>query len=117
MSRNLKIHVGETFDTMAKRVAEAWHRAERGEAVSEDHLTFVSWDALSRTMTGKRFELLRHLHRNPAVSVAALARCLRRDYKRVHEDVEALTAAGLIERDETGLRAEYDEIRTVIAIS
>jgi len=116
MSKELQVHVGGKFDTMAKRVAGAWHRAERGEDVSENHLTFASWDALSRVMTTKRFDLLRHLHRNPAASVAALARGLGRDYKRVHEDVEALSAAGLIERDGGGLRADYGEIRTVISL-
>ena len=116
MSRNLKIHVGGDFAAAAKRVAKAWRKAERGEPVSEEHLTFVSWDALAQVMTSKRFELLRHLRRNPAASVAALARSLGRDYKRVHEDVEALAAAGLIERDESGLHADYDEIRTIIAL-
>jgi predicted transcriptional regulator len=48
--------------------------------------------------------------------VAALARSLGRDYKRVHADVEALATAGLIERDREGLRAEYEEIRTVVAL-
>ena len=67
-------------------------------------------------MTPKRFELLRHLHRHPAASVASLARSLERDYKRVFEDVEALTRAGLIERDKQGLRADYDEMWTVIAL-
>lgn len=116
MSKNLQVHVGESFDKAAKRVADAWHRAERGERIGDDHLTFASWDALAGVMTSKRFELLRHLHRNPAGSIAELARSLKRDYKRVHEDVEALTAAGLIERDKAGLRADYDEIRTIIAI-
>lgn len=116
MSRKLQVHVGEGIDAVAGRVADAWHRAERGEAVAEDHLTFVSWEALARVMTAKRFALYRHLHRQPAASVAALARELARDYKRVHEDVEALTAARLIERDSAGLRAGYDEIRTVIAL-
>ena len=116
MSRDLRVHVGGGFDAVAKRVARAWHQAERGEKVDEDHLTFVSWNALAKVMTEKRFELLRHLHRFPAASVAALARSLGRDYKRVHEDVEALSAVGLIERDKTGLRADYDEIRTIIAL-
>ncbi|MFO7484126.1 hypothetical protein [Oceanibaculum nanhaiense] len=116
MNRKLDIHVGGDFDAMAKRVAEAWHLAEKGEVEGREHLTFVSWDALSKVMTAKRMELLRHLHRNPAVSVAALARSLGRDYKRVHEDVESLSAAGLIERDAAGLHAEYAEIRTVIAL-
>jgi predicted transcriptional regulator len=117
MSRKVTVHVGGGFDRVAKRVAGAWHRAERGERVpAEDHVTFANWAALAAVMTDKRFELLRHLHQHPEPSVAALARSLRRDYKRVHEDVEALATAGLIERDREGLRAEYEEIRTVLAL-
>lgn len=116
MSKILKVHVGGGFDAIADRVVDAWRRAERGEKVDESHLTFVSWDMLSKVMTRKRFELLRHLHRNPATSIASLARGLKRDYKRVFEDVETLTNAGLIDRGEGGLRADYDEMRTVIAL-
>jgi predicted transcriptional regulator len=116
MSRDIELHIGGSFDDAAKRVADAWHRAEKGEAVSEDHLTFVSWEAFSHTMTAKRLELLRYLHRHPQTSIAALAKSLKRDYRRVHEDVEILSEAGLVERDEKGIRAGYDEIRTVIAL-
>lgn len=116
MTKDLDLHIGGSFDDVAKRIADAWHRAERGEPVSEDHLTFITWDSFSRTMTPKRLELLRHLHRHPQASVASLARSLERDYRRVHEDVDILTQAGLIEQDETGLHAGYNEIRTVIAL-
>jgi predicted transcriptional regulator len=116
MSRKLQLHVAEKFEAVAERVADAWHRAERGEGSAEDHVTFVSWEAFAKVMTTKRIALLRHLHLHPAASVAALARDLGRDYKRVYEDVEALAAAGLIERDVAGVRADYDEIRTVIAL-
>lgn len=115
MSR-LEIHVGGTLDDMKRRVVDAVERARRGEVVGEEHVTFESWEALASVMTTKRFELLRHLHRTPEVSIASLARSLKRDYKRVHEDVEALSQAGLIERSSDGLRAEYDEIRTLIAL-
>jgi predicted transcriptional regulator len=116
MRKELNIHVGGGFDAVSKRVVDAWRRAERGEKVGERHLTFVSWATLAKVMTPKRFELLRHLHRNPAANVASLARSLKRDYKRVFEDVGALAKAGLIERDKNGLRAEYTEMRTVIAL-
>lgn len=116
MTKDIRLHIGGSFDEAAKRVASAWHRAEKGEAVGEENLTFVSWDAFSRTMTAKRLELLRHLHSHPAVSIAALARSLKRDYRRVHEDVDILSKAGLIEQDDKGLRAGYDEIRTTIAL-
>jgi predicted transcriptional regulator len=117
MSRKVTVHVGGGYDQVAKRVAKVWRRAEQGERVqAEDHVTFANWRALAGVMTDKRFELLRHLHRHPEPSVAALARSLGRDYKRVHEDVDVLVAAGLIERDAAGLRAEYEEIRTVVAL-
>ncbi len=116
MSRKLDAHVEPTAEAMAARFVDAWHRAERGEAVDERHLSFESWEGLSRVLTAKRLELLRHLRRHPAASVAALARALGRDYKWVHEDVEALAESGLLVRDDAGLRTGYDEIRATIAV-
>ena len=112
----LDIHVGGGFAEAKRRVMDAVRRHESGETTSEHHITFETWEALVAVMTTKRFALVRHLHRHPEASVAALARSLGRDYKRVHEDVEALTAAGLIDRSEAGLRADYSEIRTLIAV-
>ena len=61
-----------------------------------------------RVLSPKRLELLRHVHQNPAKNIRVLAQALGRNYRRVHEDVEALEAAGLLDRDKEGLRAEYD---------
>ena len=113
--KGVTLHVGEGFDAVAQRVADAWHRAERGEDVHERHVTFVSWEAIASVMTEKRYELLRYVRRHPARSVAALAREIGRDYKRVHEDIEALAKIGLIERDH-GLRAPFDQIEATISI-
>ena len=113
--KGITLHVGENFDAVARRVANAWHRAERGEDVHEHHVTFASWEALSSVMTKKRYELLRYVRHHPVRSVAALARNIGRDYKRVHQDVEALTEIGLIERGH-GLRAPFDQIQTTISI-
>ncbi len=112
----LDIHVGGTFADSKRRVLDAVARAEHGDIVAEDHITFASWDALASVMTTKRFELVRHLKHHPEASIAALARSLKRDYKRVHEDVEALAAAGLVERSARGLRSDYSEIRAQIAV-
>lgn len=112
----LDMHVGGTFADSKQRILDAVDRDARGEATGTDHVTFASWEALARVMTPRRFEVLRHLHGSPESSIAALARSLGRDYKRVHEDVEALAEVGLISRDAGGLRTEYDEIRTSIAL-
>jgi predicted transcriptional regulator len=116
MTKNREIHVDESAEAMARRFVEAWHRAERGEAVEEHHLSFESWTGLTSVLTPRRLELLRHLRRHPAANIAELARALGRDYKRVHADVEALATAGLIDRTPAGLRADYDEIRTTVAV-
>lgn len=111
MSKAIQVHVGENLNTIGERVVGAWRRAERGALTgrnAEIHIGFETWETLVRTLTPKRLEMLRHLHRRPAKSIRALAEALGRDYRRVHEDVEALHAAGLLDRDETGLRADYD---------
>ena len=70
----VKITVGGAFeDEAARRFTDAWHRAERGESFRERHLTFESWDALVRVLTGKRMELLRYVRRHKVGSVRALA--------------------------------------------
>src|SRR3954465_7540811 len=114
---NVKITVGGAAeDEASRRFIDAWHRAENGETFHERHLAFESWDALARVLTGKRMELLRYVRRHKVASVRALAKALGRDYSNVHADVQALTAAGLIEAGEDGLRADYDAIETRISI-
>jgi predicted transcriptional regulator len=116
MSDSVRVHVEADSEAMGQRFIDAWHRAERGDVAAEAHLSFESWDNLVGVLTGKRLALIRHLHRHPARTIAELARALGRDYKRVHEDVETLAAVGLLDRSAQGLRADYEEIRTKIAI-
>ncbi|MSP02499.1 MAG: hypothetical protein EXR07_15825 [Acetobacteraceae bacterium] len=114
MTKELLIHIGDSFDAMSRRVVDAWHRAERGELTpgnAERHVGFETFDAFARVMTPRRLELLRHVHQRPARSIRSLAIALGRDYRRVHEDVEALVLGGLLDRDETGLHADYDAVR------
>ncbi len=97
---DVKLTVGGSFEEdAARRFVDAWHRSEQGETFHERHLAFESWDALMRVLTAKRLELLRHVHRQPASSVRALARALGRDYSNVHADVQALIARRTPRRD------------------
>ncbi len=114
MTKELQVHVGDSFDAMSRRIIDAWQRAELGQltpANAERHVGFETFEAFARVMTPRRLELLRHVHRHPSRSVRALALALGRDYRRVHEDVAALASAGLIDRDETGLHADYESVR------
>jgi predicted transcriptional regulator len=114
---DVKITVGGAIENEAsRRFADAWRRGARGEKFHERHLAFESWDALARVLTGKRMELLRYVRRHQVGSVRALAKALERDYSNVHADVQALTAAGLLDATGGGVRADYDAIETTIAI-
>jgi predicted transcriptional regulator len=114
---DVKITVGGAIEEDASRqFVNAWRRAERGETFHERHLAFESWDALARLMTGKRMELLHYVRRHKVASVRALAKALGRDYSNVHADVQALTAAGLLDTADGGVQADYDVIETRIAI-
>ena len=115
MSEKLNLHVG-SIDEMGKRFIGAWNRLESGKKVRETHLTFFSLEAMTATLSPKRLELLRHVHRHPADTVSELARTIGRDYKRVHEDVSALARAGLIVRDENGIRAPYDSVQATVSL-
>jgi len=120
MTKTVQVHVGDTLDVIGKRVIGAWHRAERGDLTPDDaeiHIGFETWEMMVRTLSPKRLELLRHVHQHPAKNIRALAQALGRDYRRVHEDVEALETAGLLDRDEEGVRADYDAFNVEMRVA
>ena len=109
MTEKLKLHIG-TLDDMGQRFIEGWHRAERGEAVSESHVTFPDLPALLAALTPERLDLLRYVRHHEVHTVKALAADLRRDYKNVHRDVEELTKLGLLARMAGQVVAPYAEV-------
>jgi predicted transcriptional regulator len=114
--KSLQVHA-DGLDAMGTRFVDAWHRAERGEAVDEAHITFVDLETLLLVLTQRRLEMLRHLHAHEAASVRELAVALGRDYKHVHGDVVALEAVGLIVRDGKRLAAPWAQLQATFALA
>jgi predicted transcriptional regulator len=69
-------------------------------------------EGLLSLLTPKRWELLKYVHGHQVRSVRALSVQLKRDYRRVHDDVEALATAGLLERNGRVVRADYEGINS-----
>ena len=109
MSDNVRVHVGTT-EEMGRRFIDAWHRAERGEAVNETNITFPGLEALLSALTPKRLHLLRYVRHHRVRNIRALATDLHRDYKNVHKDVEALAKLGLLSRTPESVVAPYAEV-------
>ena len=60
MTRQRRVHLHvESLAASGRRFVDAWRRAERGEAVHEEHLSFESFEGLPATLSPKRIELLR----------------------------------------------------------
>ena len=113
---DIKLIVGGSLEDDAGAFVDAWRRTERGEAVRERALAFESWEALAKVLTGERYRLLRHVHAHPEPSISALARSLGRQYRRVHADVIALEAAGLLARPEGAVHATADTLKADIRL-
>jgi len=106
MNETITVHIG-TAEDMARRFSDAWNRAEQGQAVSENHLTFLDLERLLAALTPKRLQLLRHVRHHQIRTVKALAVDLQRDYKNVHRDVDELTKLGLLIRTPDQVVAPY----------
>ncbi|MBL4835991.1 MAG: hypothetical protein JKY34_00315 [Kordiimonadaceae bacterium] len=113
---DIQVHSGEDIEAMGERFKSAWKRAEAGEDVNEQHLTFASMQEVASCFTNKRMELLSFLKKNPCRSMRELSRATGRDFKNINEDVHALIDAGVIQKDASGLHANIDYIHTSIAI-
>ena len=102
MKKKIKIGIG-ALDQSAKRFIETWRKVERGEsAESQESLTFDDLETLLRVLTPTRWTLLRFLRREGPMSVRALSKSLKRDYKNVHTDVNELERVGLVARIKDG---------------
>lgn len=83
--------------------------ALNGEAQGA-HISFASAELLWRTLTRKRWELLRVMTGQGVMSIRETARRVGRDVKAVHGDVSALLDAGVLCREEGGVVFPYDAV-------
>src|SRR5690242_2960560 len=99
MEKDIRIEIAGAEES-AQEFVKAWRRSEAGEPPQEtvEHLVFQDLATLLQVLTPRRLELLRELHGAGPESVRALARRLKRDYKNVHTDVQALERVGLLVR-------------------
>jgi len=74
------------------------------------HISFASAELLWKTLTRKRWELLRAMTGQGAMSIREAARRVGRDVKAVHGDVHALIDAGVLDRTEGGVEFPYDAV-------
>jgi predicted transcriptional regulator len=76
------------------------------------YITFASVELLWRTLTAKRWDLLKAMTGQGPMSIREAARRVGRDVKAVHGDVRVLLDAGVIDRTEDGrIVFPFDAVR------
>jgi predicted transcriptional regulator len=101
MDLDIKLGLRTSFFEQAKVIAKKLDNHQFEGKVNS--LQFSSLELLLKSLSSNRWVLLRCLKGLDKSSIRALSLALKRDYKAVYNDVMALLAIGLIERDEAGL--------------
>ena len=117
MPKTLNVRVSSAADAL-DRFEAAWHLASgRAAPPPLAVLSFADLPGLLASLTPARWALLRELRRAGPLSVNALARRLKRNYKNVHTDVARLGEIGLIEKTgKAEVRAAYESIRAELRL-
>lgn len=97
--RTLTITIDADWQGMLRTAARA---AFASKSYQGETLNFETPGAFFSRLTSRRWAMLDALIGEGEVPVRELARRLRRDVKRVHEDAKELVELGLIERTERG---------------
>jgi predicted transcriptional regulator len=110
--RILNVKVGEPLVASLALAAQTMEALEQGKPVEPYFgIGFAGVGQLFAVFTPKRWDLLAALREFGPMTIAELARCVRRDYKNVHGDVEKLIEWQAMEKDDQGrILAPYDEI-------
>lgn len=99
------IGVSSLDETMARA-----RRAFRGEDQG-NFITFSSPELMWKTLTAKRWELIKSMAGAGPMSIREAARRVQRDVKSIYGDVRVLLEAGVLDRTDDGrVVLPYDEI-------
>jgi len=85
-------------ESVNDRFLAAWETNQ----VQGAHIGFDSEELLWKTLTLKRWQLLKAMTGAGELSIREVARCVDRDVKAVHGDVTALLRCGLLEKTDSG---------------
>jgi predicted transcriptional regulator len=96
-----------------KRTAAAFRGQRQGA-----HISFASEEVLWKTLTPKRWTILKSMAGQAPMAIREIARRVDRDVRAVHSDLHLLLNAGLVERTDDGrVHFPYDAIHVNFVLS
>jgi len=110
----------KSLEEMGKEFVSVWKNVEAGEVPDKpiERVYFEDVSAVTKILTPKRLTVLKTLHDDGPLSIRALAKLLKRDYKNVNQDITILSGIGLVGKNEEGLYiAPFDRIHLEILLA
>jgi predicted transcriptional regulator len=102
-----------SLDKTHKRLRSAFDAKPQGNFIS-----FPSPEALWKTFTPKRWEVIRAMTGAGPMAIRELARRLNRDVRAVHSDVHALLNCGILDKTADGkIEFPYDAVHVDFTIT
>ena len=102
-----------SLDDVMRRTAAAFRGKRQGERIS-----FASVELLWKTLTPRRWELIRAMAGQAPMSMRAAARLVGHDVKTIHGDVQVLLQVEILEKDEAGrIVFPYDAVHVDFIIT
>lgn len=86
------------IEEISERFLEAWNTGKPQGA----YRSFATQELLWKTLTSKRWEILKAMTGTGPLTLRETARRVGRDVKGVHSDVHVLLNAGLLDKTEEG---------------
>lgn len=110
--RILNVTVGGALESNLARAAQTMEALERGKVPAPYFgIGFSDVGQIFAVFTPRRWDLLAALREGGPMTIADLARRVKRDYKNVHGDVEKLAEWHVVEKGDDGLVfTPYSEI-------
>ncbi len=81
------------------------------QVVPSNYVSFATTEAFWKTLTPKRWEIIREMTGAGAIAIRELARRLNRDVRAVHSDVHTLLNCGVLDQTSDGkIEFPYDAV-------
>ncbi|AYN27175.1 transcriptional regulator [Buttiauxella sp. 3AFRM03] len=107
--RVLTIRVMTVDDAFRVAMADA-SRAMNGDFIGAE-LVFPTVEQLAKTMLApNRWQIIKAMEGEPAVSIRELSRTVKRDFRGVYNDVQALLSGGVLDKEGDKIVLPYDRI-------
>ena len=109
--RTLTITISHDWQNSLKAAGRRLNKAIHTGTYQGESLSFDKPSTFFSNLTEKRWNIMSELLGHKTLGVRELARSVKRDVKRVHEDAQALVELGLLVKNESGsLSCPYDKI-------